>query len=75
MNPDDMPSFSERFNEWLRSQGKEPVSEELAEILDTAARETLEDLRESRDQIVKAGQFFMAELTGQLPKGDATDEP
>ena len=58
-------SFSKRFNEWLISQGKEPVDEELAKALDAAARDTLEDMKKEKEQVIQAAQFFMAELTGQ----------
>lgn len=60
-----MSTFSERFNEWMAEQGKEPVSPDLTGILDKAAKAALDDLREYEEQLVKAGQFFMAELTGQ----------
>lgn len=57
-------SFSERLNEWLKEQGKEPISPEIADILDRAAKDTLNDLEEYREEIVAVGQF-LTELTGQ----------
>lgn len=63
-----MTSFSDRFNEWLIEQGKEPVSDELASVINSAAKDTLEDMKMNKEVIIKALQFFMAELTGQTKK-------
>ena len=67
-------SFSERFNEWLIAKGKEPVDPEMAKILDLAARDTLEDLREHKEEIVAATQFFAAGLVEAIKKSKKRGE-
>ena len=52
--------FGEKFNEWLIEQGKEPVSEELAELMSDAMKQTIADMRRDMPKIVKQTQAFMA---------------
>jgi hypothetical protein len=51
----------------LIERGKEPISDELIEAMNAAAKETAEDLRRNQAVIVSETQRFMADLVaGQL---------
>lgn len=60
-------SFSAKFNAWLIEQGGEPISDELAVILDEAARATADALM--RPETLDTFQRAVAQLVSDYEAG------
>lgn len=60
-----MSTFGNRFNQWLIERGKEPVDQEMVELLNRAADTTANYIEENRAAFGDSLRFFMAELLQQ----------
>lgn len=62
-----MSAFTERLNEWLIEQDKEPVEGEMVGALNEVAAATADWLLEHEDEIVREVQRLMADMVAGKP--------